>query len=66
LSLEIDTWQHVRLSCTRRGDALENRYAWYSANEWLDPMKEAPSNEGAFLVSAVPHREGTGGGVLEG
>ena len=20
-------------------------------NEWLDPMKEAPSNEGAFLVS---------------
>ena len=23
-------------------------------NEWLDPMKEAPSFEGAFLVSATP------------
>jgi len=27
-------------------------------------MKEAPSFEGAFLVSETPHREGTGGGVL--
>ena len=30
-------------------------------NEWLGPMKEAPSFEGAFLVSATPpsgsHRE---------
>jgi len=23
-------------------------------NEWLGPMKEAPSNEGAFLVPAAP------------
>ena len=40
-------------------------------NEWLDPMKETPSNEGAFLVSATPHREAIGGtgddwGVLAG
>jgi len=35
-------------------------------NEWLDPMKEAPSFEGAFLVSAIPHREGIGAGYLEG
>ena len=32
---------------------LQIRYASYSANEWLDPMKEAPSNEGALLVSAT-------------
>ena len=42
-------------------------------NEWLGPMKEAPSNEGAFLVSATPpsgrHRGwgiGDGVGVLTG
>ena len=42
-------------------------------NEWLDPMKEAPSNEGAFLVSETPssgrHRgpgTGDGGGVVTG
>jgi len=30
-------------------------------------MKEAPSNEGAFLVSTPPpNLEGTGGGVLGG
>jgi len=33
-------------------------------NKWLDPMKVAPSTEGASLVSATPLREGTGGGVL--
>ena len=32
-------------------------------NESLD-LKEAPSNEGAFLFQRHPHREGTGGGVL--
>ena len=33
-------------------------------NESLD-LKEAPLNEGAFLVSATPpNREGMGGGVL--
>ena len=26
-------------------------------NEWLGPMKEAPSFEGAFLVSAIPPTE---------
>ena len=26
-------------------------------NEWLGPMKEAPSNEGAFLISATPPSE---------
>jgi len=42
-------------------------------NEWLDPMKEAPSFEGAFLVSATPpigkapgRGTGEGGGVLTG
>jgi len=25
-----------------------------SLNEWLGPMKEAPSNKGAFLISATP------------
>ena len=29
-------------------------------------MKEASSFEGASLVSATPHREGIGGGVLRG
>jgi len=24
-------------------------------NEWLGPMKEAPSTEGAFLVPETPH-----------
>jgi len=43
---------------------LQIRYASYSANEWLDPMKEAPSFEGAFLFQRHPHREGTRGGVL--
>ena len=40
-------------------------------NEWLDPMKEAPLFEGAFLVSGTPHigkapgaGTGDGGGVL--
>ena len=36
------------------GNGLQIRYASYSAIEWLDPMKEAPSNEGAFLVSTTP------------
>ena len=55
----------------RHGDTLENRYASYSANEWLDPMKGASSFEGAFLVSATPpirkprgRGTGDGGGVL--
>ena len=26
-------------------------------NKFLNPKKEAPSNEGAFLVSATPHTE---------
>ena len=35
-------------------DGLENRCTSHSFNEWLDPKKEAPSNEGAILVSATP------------
>ena len=35
-------------------------------NEWLGPMKEAPSNEGAFLVSATPPSGSLGSGVLRG
>ena len=31
-------------------------------NEWLDPMKEAPSNEGAFLFQVHPP-SGRHGGV---
>ena len=33
---------------------LQIRYASYSANQWLSPMVETPSNEGVFLVSATP------------
>jgi hypothetical protein len=33
-------------------------------NEWLNPMKEAPSVEGLLLFQRHPHLEGTGGGVL--
>ena len=48
-------------------DGLEIRYASYSAIEWLDPIKEAPSNEGAFLVSATPpNGTAPGVGYLEG
>ena len=35
-------------------------------NEWLDPMKEAPSNEEAFLVSVTPPSGRYPGGVLGG
>ena len=35
-------------------DGLENRCASYFYHQRLGPMKEAPSNEGAFLVSATP------------
>ena len=45
-------------------NALQIRYASHSFNQWLGPIKEAPSNEGAFLVSDTPHREGIRGGVL--
>ena len=43
---------------------LQIRYASYSANEWLDPMKEAPSFEGAFLFQRHPPSGSLGGGVL--
>jgi hypothetical protein len=36
-------------------------------NEWLDPKKEAPSFEGAFLVSAAPpSRNHTRAGYFNG
>ena len=35
-------------------DGLENRCASHSFNQWLGPMKEAPSNERASLVYATP------------
>ena len=36
-------------------------------NEWLGPMKEAPSNEGAFLVSATsPIGKAPGWGTGDG
>jgi len=48
-------------------NGLENRCASHFCHQQLGPMKEAPTNEGAFLVSATPpHREGIGGGVLRG
>jgi len=37
-----------------------------AVNECLDPMKEATSNDVAFLVSETPHWEAIGGGVLRG
>ena len=50
------TWQHVATH-------LKTVVLPTPVNEWLDPMKEAPSNEGAFLVSAAPpNREGIGAG----
>ena len=33
-------------------------------NEWLGPMTEAPSDEGAFLVSTTPPSGRLGDGVL--
>ena len=45
-------WLMIASDTNRNG--LQIRYASYSAIEWLDPMKEAPSIEGAFLVSATP------------
>ena len=36
-------------------------------NEWLDPMKEAPLYEGAFLVSTTPPiGKPSGAGYVEG
>jgi len=43
---------------------LQIRYASYLAIEWLDPMKEASSSEGAFLVSATPPSRRHRGWVL--
>ena len=41
---------------TRRcGDALETVVLRTLVNEWLDPMKEAPSFEGAFFVTDPLH-----------
>ena len=49
------------------GDALENRCASHFCHQRLGPMKEAPQNEGAFLVSATPHiGKPQGVGYLEG
>jgi len=48
----------------RTGTHLKTVLPRTPANEWLGPMKEAPSFEGAFLFQVHPHREGTGGGVL--
>ena len=42
------------------GVSNRNGYSFRPATKVL----EAPSNEGAFLVSETPHREATGGGVL--
>ena len=48
-------------------DGLENRCTSHSFNQWLGPIKEAPSNEGAFLVSAPPPiGKASGVGYLEG
>ena len=41
------TWQHVATH-------LKTVVLRTPVNEWLDPMKEAPSNEGASLVSETP------------
>ena len=46
-------------------DGLENRYASHFCHQRLGPMKEAPSFEGAFLVSATPSI-GTAWGVGTG
>jgi len=45
---------------------LQIRYASHSFNQWLDPKKEAPSVEGASLVSATPPSGRHRGGVLVG
>ena len=82
LRLDGTRWNEVKdltriqnqngIKCNRMGQdrtvvlQLQIRYASYSANEWLDPMKEAPSNEGAFLFQRHPHREGQGVGTGDG
>ena len=45
-------------------DGLENRCASHFCHQRLGPMKEAPSTEGAFLVSATPASGRLRGGVL--
>ena len=52
------------------GNAPENRCASHFCHQRLDPMKEAPSNDGASLVSETPpsakHRgRGTGDGYQQ-
>jgi len=42
------TLPHVTPFHTRRGDTLKNRYIPHFCHQRLDPMKEAPSNEGGF------------------
>jgi len=47
-------------------NALQIRYASLSFNQWLGPIKEAPSNKGAFLFQRHPNREGNGGEYFKG
>jgi hypothetical protein len=47
-------------------NGLQIRYASHFFNQWLGPIKEAPSNEGAFLVSETLPSGRHGGGVLRG
>ena len=54
-SFSFATYEHLCSPMTRHGDTLENRYTSHFCHQRLGPMKEAPSNEGAFLVPATPH-----------
>ena len=46
-----NTWHHFTLGVATD---LKTVVLRTPVNEWLDPMKEASSNEGAFLVPVTP------------
>ena len=57
-STRCNTWHHFTPGVATH---LKTVIPYTPAIGRLGPMKEAPSNEGAFIVSATPHQEGIGG-----
>ena len=51
-----NTWHHFTLGVATH---LKTVVLRTPVNEWLGPMKEAPSNEGTFLVSVKAVRQFT-------
>ena len=49
--------KHNRMGQEKTGVfQLQIRYASYSANEWLDPIKKPPRLRGLFSFQRHPHR----------